>query len=653
MAAQPPLPPPRNLLFCGPPALPPVILLPAPPRSGSLHLINTVGVPCDAVFADSAVHNNLRQKDLNLETHHVDRCMRRTQSFDTADVCERSLEFGIDTHALKISRSQPDLSRCGLFLQAEVAMEPPPVQASLVLNNPFYDNSCAIGAEQAIVMMPENYLAFEDSFVPVWDHKKNGLDDTKMDPDKYHDRIPILRPNDPWTAYGNDIDAFEYYTTQYDNPHGLESNFSYMPLTDLEYAIPQYMSLPVIEQAKVENVNTDVSEFAEQTSMALNKYSEISENVESTSQPNSTLLLEDVPTSFSEVITDDDIVSSNGNRTQSEESLNADISCDVTSSLAFVPCSVSSQIPNGADDTGEDTSPCSTDYHEASALDIAQSRVEHSCYNSTDFSQSRDDLSATQPESATSQNLCKEMTPNLNENIALSDLPSIPSHERIPRKLPPVPDSELHKELLGSFLSKNNVNVVNDRTLQPGSANQCKITQNELKGTGQNQSKGSKQSKTIKSEPNKNKECEEISNTKQTKDRQFRGVQKSSSSYNVPTSLPSLPKEPPHPPAVPKAWLTNSEEAPEVLLSPQLCIQDPQGVTIHVQPAAPEAPRKESLPANVEQQPSCSFAASEPTMAQLTPDGPPEVEVRHPRHINLLSNFIPKCSGNLIDLWCS
>lgn len=632
MAAQPPRPPPRNLLFCGPPALPPVILLPAdpaPPSAYNLQQINNVGVPYDNVLAEQTDYDSQKYLDQqNLETHSIDKTqsLRRTQSFDTADVYESApFEFGIDTHALKIRRSEPDLSRYGLFLEAEVTVECAPMQPPpLVLNNPFYDSSYAIGAEQAMVMLPENYLAFEDSFVPSWDYKSNVHPDTGMHPDMYYESIPILQPNDPWTAYGNDYAAFEYYAPQYNNPHEVQNHFSYIPLTDLEYAIPQYMSLPVIEQAKVENYNPDVSDSAEVTSTDLNNTSETTEQVESTTEPKSTLVTDEVSTNVSEVTTDydkeDDKVSSNReSRTQSEESLNADISCDVTSSLAFVPCSKSSQIAHGADDTSDDTSPCSTDYHEASALDLAQSLEELSCCDSTDFSQSRDDLSPPPPpESTTPLNTYeteKQDAPDSNKNIPLSELPSIPHHERIPRKLPPIPDYVVHKE---SPAGDSNSSVLVNEITEGVEESAINADLGAIEQTGNEQIKTKAIEQTIEV-PSKRWQPTEVEQAN-----------------SLPKDLPIQRKEPPHPPAVPESWLTKPQETQEVFLSPQLCVQDPDGVTIQVQPSA-QTPKVVNTTLAVEPQPSCSFVPQEPAVAQLTPDGPREVEVRH--SLNYVSCF--------------
>lgn len=543
--------------------------------------------------------------DLDAQCSIEPRFFRRAHSFDMSDLPSSiHFEVDIDIHAITSRKSEPDLSKYGLFLETEVTMECVPQGSPLVLNNPFYDGSLAANPVQydpAIVMMPENYLGFEDSFVPAWDQKSN---DPAILPDFYYDGIPILPPNDPWTAYGNDNAGFDYYAPHYGNPDDVANSIGYMPLTDLEYAIPQYMSLPVIEQAKVENFSADHSSSIEVPTPVNNSVSETNNNVDISNQGIKTISLDEVPTSVSEVMTDDDKVSSTReSRTQSEESLNADISCDVTSSLAFVP---NSQVTQD-DATSDDTSPCSADYHEASALDALQGLTQLERGDSSDFSQSRDDTEYSDEEHTTSQSANKPTTNQREPKepvilpspdvvpIPLKDLPSIPHHDRIPNKLPPVPINFIDKEKVSSVPSSNN----SPNNNQNATTEHHEPALSKIYGGDTNQSNAAK-SNFQSSEPN---------DSSQTK----------------------VAKQSPQPPAVPRSWLKKSREPPSepkaVILSPQLCVQSPEGVTIEVAAASalPQRPRP------AEPLPSCSYVSERSTDPTLAPPSEPkEVEVRHP-----------------------
>lgn len=669
MAAQPPRPPPNNLLFCGPPpALPHVVLLPSdtahdikhvpgPPYNqtndtGVLQEINNVGVPTYEDLFGRSVANDVFLTDHVEQQLPPEIYLRRTHSFDISDIYSSRYENGTDLRMFRHRRSEPDLSKLELCVEAEVTMEtmecgalqPPP---PLVLNNPFYDGSYALDPSQmsqGMIVMPENYLAFEDSFVP-WKYKPELLINQNINPEMYYDGIPLIPSNDPWSLYGNENAAFEYYSPQYVGEH---EGVHYMPLADFEYAIPQYLSLPTVEQANVETF-TDNSCHSEET---------ITPTVETTSEHNEDLTFsvsdvltnsqtgathsqtevlsmsqseavtssesETIPSVPSGVVMNSNVVSDDGkisaidsptNRessTQSEESLNADISNDVTSSLAFVPSSKSSQVPHGVDDTSDDTSPCSTDYHEASALDLVQSLDELSCCDSTDFSQSRDDdaspsfsdpskgiVGSEQDNEQTESDGPYVLASNKTlANVPLSELPSIPIHDRIPTKLPPVPTS------------------LPENLPQRTSPNSLTTNQKQV---------------IILTEP--------VINRTETKE----NVVSETKSDSVNANVPKVPP-PPHPPAVPTAWLAprlpNCEQIantvqvlpqPEaVQAAPRICVQNvqnqqskldrsPKTTQILVRPVQPEV---------TDPQPSCSFVSSKmpELVSQLKPQ---EAEVSH------------------------
>lgn len=660
MAAQPPRPPPNNLLFCGPPpALPHVVLLPSnmahdikhvsdPPfmqtHDGDvLQEINNVGVPtCDELFG-SSVASDVFVNDQVEQQLPPENFLRRTHSFDISDIYSSRYENGNDVHIMRHRRSEPDLSKLELCVEAEVTMEcaalqPPP---PLVLNNPFYDGSYALDPSQmsqGMIVLPENYLAFEDSFVP-WKYKPELLINRDINPEMYYDGIPLIPSNDPWSMYGNENAAFEYYSPQYIGEH---EGVSYMPLADFEYAIPQYLSLPTVEQANIETF-TDNSCHSEDTiTPTIDTTNEINENIteatnsqteepcltsqnEALTSSESEAVIPSIPSSVnSNVVSDDEKVSaidSSTNRessTQSEESLNADISNDVTSSLAFMPSSKSSQVPHGADDTSDETSPCSTDYHEASALDLVQSLDELSCCDSTDFSQSRDDDASPCYSDPSKPIISSEQDNKQNEsdgpyvlasnktlaNVPLSELPSIPIHDRIPTKLPPVPTNlpeNLPKRTSLNSLTTNQKQVL---TLSEPVINRTETKQNVVSEQSQ-----------IKSD---------------------------SVNANVSKVPPPPPPPPPHPPAVPTAWLAprlpNCEQVANtvqvvpqsnaVQTAPRIHVQHVENQQMKLE-RSPKTTQISVRPAQLEvadPQPSCSFVAPQMPVSQLKPQ---EVEVSH------------------------
>ncbi|KAJ2947387.1 hypothetical protein O0L34_g17158 [Tuta absoluta] len=645
MAAQPPRPPPNNLLFCGPPpALPTVVLLPsdlvrdinsldaAPDptftqtsNTDALQDINNVGVPTYDGFYGDHVNKN---SELMLEQQlPPDSFLKRTQSFDISDIyaAKRANEF--DTSDYRYRRSEPDLSKFGLFLEAEVTVEcehqEPP---SLVLNNPFYDGSYAIDPSQinpTMVMMPDNYLAFEDTFVP-WKYRPEILMDRDGNSELYYDGVPLIPSNDPWAPYGVENAGYDYYSPQFIAPIGDQDGIHYMPLADFEYAIPQYMSLPTVEQANVETF-PDSSCHSEEMSSSHTKETDPQEDTVTSTQTetgassvrsaiSSNVVSEDEKTSVV------DSSATNRESSCSDESFNADISNDVTSSLAFMPSSKSSQVPCGADDTSDDTSPCSTDYQEASALDLVQSLDDLS--SGTDFSQSRDDASPAFPEPPKPNIvLTNDVESNRNDshstyvlesnetlaNVPLSKLPSIPIHnKKLLSNLPPVPNSLLEKD--------SSSNTQSQPPQQTEAVPQTLVNKNEVKENNINNQASENVAPEI-------------------------------------TSSQSIAKitQPPHPPDVPTAWLaprpSNCEQAatapPASITSqsqgsvtqvpPQIQVQSteiqPSDKERSKQPP-PQQPPRTTQP-TVEVQPSCSYvppAQPQPNV-QATQLKPIEVEV--------------------------
>lgn len=603
-----------------------------------LQEINNVGVPTYEDLLGNSVTSDVFINDQVEQQLPPENYLRRTHSFDISDNYSSRYENGSDVHMFRHCRSEPDLSKLELCVEAEVtmdcaALQPPP---PLVLNNPFYDGSYALDPSQmsqGMIVLPENYLAFEDSFVP-WKYKPELLINRDINPEMYYDGIPLIPSNDPWSAYGNENAAFEYYSPQFIGEH---EGVSYMPLADFEYAIPQYLSLPSVEQANIETF-TDNSLHSEDTitptidttyekneKLTNSKTDATSSQSEAlTSSQNEVLrsseseaVIPSLPSGVnSNVVSDDDKVSaidSSTNRessTQSEESLNADISYDVTSSLAFVPSSKSSQVPHGADDTSDDTSPCSTDYHEASALDLVQSLDELSCCDSTDFSQSRDDDASPSCSEPSKPIVSSEQDNKQIEsdgpyvlasnktlaNVPLSELPSIPIYDRIPRKLPPVPINLPEK--LPERTSPNSLTTNQVITLSEPVVNRTDSKQNV------------------------------VSEQSQTK---FDSV-----NANV-SKVP--PPPPPHPPAVPTAWLApRLPNCEQVANAVQVVPQPVPRIHVHnvenQQMKLERSPKTTQIlvrPAQLEvadPQPSCSFVAPQMPVpvSQLKPQ---EVEVSH------------------------
>ncbi|XP_059053505.1 probable myosin light chain kinase DDB_G0279831 isoform X2 [Achroia grisella] len=634
MAAQPPQrPPPKNLLFCGPPPiLPHVVLLPnddvrdvsnldiatdtsvAPTNDAdALHEINNIGVPTYETVFDNQVNDVLEPKcsanDFAFDNYYL----RRTRSFDISDICKQNENHN---NAYRHGRSEPDLSKYGLFLEAEVTMECGPLHpAPLVLNNPFYDGSFALDPthiNQHTVVLPENYLAFEDSFVPAWDYKPELLVGSDYNTELYYDGVPLLPPHDPWSNYGTEPSDFEYFVPHFNTSMGDQDGINYIPLTDLEYAIPQYMNLPMIEQAKIETF-ADNNCQPEETATLVTDVTNAKEENDNTSKHPEVCLTSAVEVGTSNLVSDDEknsVIDFSANRelsNQSDESLNADISNDITSSLAFVPSSKSSpKRPHiGADDTSDDTSPCSTDYHEASALDLVQSLDEFSCCDSTDFSQSRDDISpvlADPPESDKARcEIVKNKTKlQYNDGISstslakvpLSQLPSIPLQDPLPIKLPPIPNSLPH-----------NVNLNNKPESQPPKI----ITNIENNSTEY-------KTKTPPSQISENNE-------------NYQSVVSNDTEHKI--ALAHRPE----PPEVPPSWLPPRSTSNHLSTTPQIFIQNTEDHPKETEKstkfcqAPPIPPPRTNQPTATEPQPSCSFVPPRPPPAQLKPEKQPkEVE---------------------------
>lgn len=642
MADQPPRPPPNNLLFCGPPpALPRVLLMPsddtydsstpdAAPESSltitnnesTLNEINNVGVPTYIDAIETQVENPVFPKDPYAQAilPLYNTYLRRTNSFD-ASYIYNELENEIDV-VPRQCRSEPDLSKYGLFVEPEVfveyeALEPAP----LVLNNPFYDGSYALGPgqlDQAMVMLPENYLAFEDSFVPTWDYKPEQF----VDRDMYFDGIPIIPSNDPWSVmqYGSDNTAFEYFTPYCNEGVAEEQNdIHYMPLPDLEYAIPQYMSLPTIEQARVETcaeiINSETANTPRvdaATDRSEDAHTSLQTEVETSC----------VPADVSDNVTigDEkyDIDSINNNRqssVQSEESLIADISNDVTSSLAFVPTSQSSQLPCDGDATSDDdTSPCSTDYHEASALDPAHSLDDLSCGESTDFSQSRDEISPLLPNSLKpEETVSSDISTSVKEVLVPNTTPvNIPNQLFIP---------DLKKE---SFIIESN-NLPDQIDCKPDSVSTIPVEDHEV--TVQNNHEGSAKIRR-KEDP------EQASEIVNAMDADLNGH------FKVPQIAPIIP---PRPPAVPPSWLAGKASTDVDNISavpyirPQIRVENAVEPLVEVEKVSKvqtKLPSSENKTTALEPKPSCSYVPPAipphvPHNSQLKPEKQPkEVEVR-------------------------
>lgn len=637
MAAQPTRPPPNNLLFRGPPpTLPQVHLVPNDSTSthglphfladftvlsevndaDALQDINNVGVPTyEDVFDTSQLKKNALENDPDGENQpSIGSVLRRTHSFDISYVYTGRCDDELVALGYRQRRSEPDLSKYGLFVEADVAMEGGPMQpASLVLNNPFYDGSFALDPallNPSLVALPENYLAFEDSFVPTWDYKQEYLNNTDLNPELYYETLPIVPSNDPWSVYNPSSTNIGYYSPQIEVP--TEDGIQYMRLSELEFALPQYMSLPTVltidslndhqtkEHNNLQTENETNNNISSEHIVEKQKVAAIPD----TKDPITTTILENNNDANA------DVAPTNSESSHSEESLNADVSNDVTSSLAFIPSSKSSQILSARDDTSDDTSPCSTDYQEASALTQSLGELSSSG-DSTDFSQSRDDVSPTPAEAPTKvvpdESKKREDEPNKSNlpppeksvvQVPLCQLPSIPN-QNLPTKLPPVPVS---LPSMDSIDDKSKARIQN----QTGNAKTVVNKTNKVpcKPPTTNQSEATSSNNLL--------------------------VTTSGATQNLPT-----------PPSVPPAWLSKTptgDSAAAVNVQknvPQICIQKAEGRADARKGAekSPKATHQATVKATgtsaPDPQPSCSFAPPlPPHNSQLKPDKlPKEVEV--------------------------
>ncbi|XP_069357426.1 probable serine/threonine-protein kinase dyrk2 isoform X5 [Maniola hyperantus] len=638
MAAQPPRPPPNNLLFSGPPpSLPRVVLIPSDPAvprttcdvalhavldqsnyADDLDEINNVGVPTyDELFSDQE-DKHVIEKDPVDEQYHTYNFIRRTRSFDISDIYVSTYESHLDDSVFRHRRSEPDLSKYGMFVEAEIAMQPSQLH-SLVLNNPFYDSAYAMtpnDVNENVVVLPENYLAFEDSFVPTWEYKPEFIVNPELNPGLYYDGLPLIPPNDPWSAYGNQNSSFQYYTPQFEIPSE-EAGVQYMRLSDLECAnIPQYMSLPVIEQAtqidscpdKIDNIKGENDNIDNPRESNENITTDPQEETSATCVPSETIINNAL--NEEEISGVDSNINRESSRSEDLESINADISNDVTSSLAYIPSSKSSQGHCGSDDTSDDTSPCSTDYHEASALDLAQSLDELSCCDSTDFSQSRAETSPLNEDildddktvSSVVKNECNgPVLPPVHPvaSLPLNQLSSIPSQKQLPQELPPVPNNV-----------KNNV-----KTSHSASDSQCTVVVCVPVV--------SKSAKTTPSVVNVSKTVTPV-------------TLNSTPVSSVYIANAQAVKQHPHPPAVPPAWLTktsnhqNVDQKPTNTIQavPQILVQNSEGEIKQQNHSATSSANRVIVNQPTSAQPSCSFAPHLPPQpSQLKPDSQPkEVE---------------------------
>ncbi|XP_038221719.1 serine/threonine-protein kinase prpf4B isoform X2 [Zerene cesonia] len=616
MAAQPTRKPPNNVLFCGPPpSLPPIVLIPnnlscdsiaknaalnAALESTStskyphgLQEINNVGVPTSDSQCIESTHQNIPTDETG-EQFAYNNTFRRARSFDVSDLSVANYE-NENNNIFRYRRSEPDLSKYELYLETDVlvqnsSLECPP---SLVLNNPFYDGSYAYDASQInqnMVMLPENYLAFEDSFVPSWDYKPELLVDKDMNTGIYYDGLPLIPSNTPWTLYENNNNAQEYYSPQFGLP--IEEGVQYMRLNDLDFALPQYMNLPIVDQGRIQELHSDNAAHN-----ATGSTETMTDNYEDAQTANFSDTLPASPTVNLNEDSKQSNVDSLNNRessTRSEESLNGDISIDITSSLAFLPSSKSSpRRTRGSDDTSEDTSTCSTDYHEASALDLAQSLEELSC-DSDELSQSRDEPSpvcAEDSSKAVKSDVKLECNGALppNEptgNVAHSKQATIPTKNEPPKHLPPPPPTP-------HGIPAVNENLVVSKVVQNNKTEVTNIS--ELSKTSDQTCQSNRASFPISSK--------EVAQSKPLKTAMQR----------------------PQPPAVPPAWLTKTSTSNISYENvPQICVQNSEGQASFVGQGS-KTPQQSKTQQKQEPQPSCSFGEAQPS--QLKPEKQPkEVE---------------------------
>ncbi|CAK1543912.1 unnamed protein product [Leptosia nina] len=392
MAAQQSRKPPNNVLFCDPPpTLPPIILLPnnllcdCDPQNStttavvesteyphSLHGINNVGVPTSDSQNNEILNSNMtRSNSVDTAYTFINYLQRGRSCNNISDLYDSCNEN--DRNIFRPSHSEPDLSKYDLYLEADVMIDNLNIQGapSLILNNPFYESSNTFNPTQInqnVVVLPDNYLAFEDSFVPSWDYKPELLVDKEMNTGIYYEGLPLIPSSDPWSLYGSNSNAFEYYSPQFDVP--VEDCMQYMRLTDLDCTAPQYFNLPLEETSRVEevNANENLCNTIKSSDAATDNFQDaqtvnLTEEILSQSPIN---LLENKENNLDTLANRE-----SSTRISDEESLNADISIDVTSSLAFLPSSKSSARPaHCSDDTSEDTSP-----HEHSPLSVEDNKV--------------------------------------------------------------------------------------------------------------------------------------------------------------------------------------------------------------------------------------------------------------------------------------
>ncbi|XP_045515914.1 probable dual specificity protein kinase madd-3 isoform X2 [Pieris brassicae] len=604
MAAQPPRKPPNNVLFRGPPpSLPPIVLLPNNSSCDSanentpknailesteyphgLNDINNVGLPTlDDQYNEIINHN---MSGGNSDDYSYINFIRRGRSLN--DIVS-DLYYASTTEENYISnicprcRSEPDLSKYDLYLEADIVVDNSGIQVppSLVLNNPFYDNSRAYNnphINQNMVVLPENYLAFEDSFVPSWDYKPELLVNKDINTGMYYDGLPLIPSNDPWSLYNCNNNPYEYYSPQFDMP--IADCMQYTRLNDLDFGIPQFMKLPSEEAVKIKEI--DIMEDDASTSGGTDTIKDNFEDAQVVAQSIPSVSPINNEDNKDSII--DSLTNRESTRISDEESLNADTSVDVTSSLAFIPNSKSSaRSTHGSDDTSDDTSPCSSDYHEASALDLAHSLEELSC-DSDEFSQSKSDLSPLYIEE--NNKLVKsESQVECNNNILTSN--KIPV--TVPLSQPSIPDIKCLENEPGvgpSHSQNKDVNISNNTLKKVSNSGTPKEVDQTCKASTVVSPKEPIQVKPIKPIPQR-----------------------------------------PRPPAVPPAWLTKPSINAVNQNVPQINLHNAEGSTKIL-----NIPKKlqQTSQLKPEPQPSCSYVPPQPQqaqMSQLKPDKQPkEVE---------------------------
>lgn len=596
MASQTPRPPPKNLLFCvPPPSLPHIVLFPSsdvynlndkiltediPHKNldiNSLNDINNVGVPvCDHYYSDYVDCEVYKPSNTD-ECGKLSAYFRRAQSFDSSYI------HGFDgfedlVQICRLSRSESVHSKTFYDKDDSAYNLNGNAPPHIILNNPFYENSYPIDQSQInnlIPSFPENYLAFEDSFVPAWNYRPDLVNGVLVQNNSVYCQ-PVCLVSDPWCAYPNNEPRVLYpqAPTNVDHMNFIPINTMFMP-PPFVHNIQDHHLIRAVEDPSFNYIGNHLVA----TDIHIPKV------IENDSTVKSSVLVSDpsvVTTDTSAVTTDTSAVTSDEEKNESRDSNSGDstndVSCGVTSSLAFIPCSTSSQTAHDSDDTTDDTSPCSTDYQEASALDIVQSTDEFSCCDSTDYSQSRDDVSPLIPDVKPKEieifnDIENDKPVNTNDDLkTLNELLPLISHsESFTNKLETQVGVGSFENISSSQTNSlnSNCNNLDKKPTSPENLN-CEITDSLLK-----------------------------------------------------ESIPS-------PPAVPASWFTNAVKSNyECNQKPQIFIKESSPPESSVLNSASTTKAAENP------QPSCSFVPPA-QVEQLKPEGQSkEVEVRFPYYVLL------------------